>query len=457
MEMICDTQGINRSLRIGVISDTHLGSFPLDSELSKDSFDTFEEGMRILVANGADIVVHAGDFYDKADPPPWVQDRSTRVLRSTITGKKPLLKVIEGEVNFEAEDVSIAVPIFIIHGTHDRPVGRPTPAPAFQHLVAAGYLNYVDIDSEYQFAKRNFVIEKDGIRISITGVGHRPEGDINRSISKSKIPVREDSINLCAVHNCVEGIIPSSGEYLDLELFTGINYLVIGHAHQAHLDSRTTIATGKFPVCPDTYLIVPGSTCATAIYAQEEGNKYVHLIEFASREIKPKVTTFRLKTARRVFHNSLSCEGLSAQETEKKIDEMLAKLPLDGLEKKALIRLYLTGKLASGSKKIDLSLDQIATKYRDKVQNWSEMIVPSDLYTEDEQKKLEELRGAIEGDVTSSGPFERFCQKLTQLSFRGKYFRSGEIYSLLSDVTGTATARRRVLDKFNEVFENEHS
>jgi DNA repair exonuclease SbcCD nuclease subunit len=444
-------------LRIGVISDTHLGSFPLDPELSKDSFDAFEEGLRILVANRTDIILHAGDFYDKADPPPWVQDRATRVLRSTITGRKPPLKVIEGEVNFEAEDVSIAIPIFIIHGTHDRPVGRPTPAPAFQHLVAAGYLNYVDIDSENQFAKRNFVIEKDGIKISITGVGHRPEGDINRSISKSEIPAREDSINLCAIHNCVEGIIPSSGEYVDLGLFTAMNYLVIGHAHQARLDNRTTITTEKFPVCPNTCLMVPGSTCATGIYPQEEGNKYVHLVEFASRKRKPEVMTFRLKTARRVFHGSLSCEGLSAPETEEKIEKMLAKLPLHGLEKKALVRLYLTGKLASGSKKTDLALDQIAAKYRDKVQNWSEMIVPSDLYTEDELKKLEELRGAIEGDVTSSAPFERFCQKLAQLRFRGKYFRGGEIYSLLSDVTGTATARRRVLDKFNKVFEDEHS
>jgi DNA repair exonuclease SbcCD nuclease subunit len=445
------------SLKIGVISDTHLGSFPLDPELSKDSFDTSREGFELLVGNGADIILHAGDFYDKADPPPCVQDRATRVLRSTITGKKPDLKVIEGEVNFEAEDVSIAVPIFIIHGTHDRPVGRPSPAPAFQHLVAAGYLNYVDIDSDNQFAKRNFVIEKDGIRTSITGVGHRPEGDINRSISKSEIPAREDSINVCAIHNCVEGIIPSSGEYVDLGLFTAMNYLVIGHAHQARLSNKTTIATEKFAVCPNTCLMVPGSTCATGIYPQEEGNKYVHLIEFASRKEKPEVMTFSLKTARRVFHGSLSCEGLSALETEEKIEKMLGKLPLQGLEKKALVRLYLTGKLASGSKKTDLALDRIAAKYRDKVQNWSEMIVPSDLYTEDELKKLEELRGAIEGDVTSSAPFERFCQKLAQLRFRGKYFRGAEIYSLLSDVTGTATARRRVLDKFNKVFEDEHS
>ena len=445
------------SSRIGVISDTHLGSFPLDPELSKDSFDTLREGLELLVSNGADIILHAGDFYDKADPPPWVQDRATRVLRSTITGNKPLLKVIEGEVNFEAEDVSIGVPIFIIHGTHDRPVGRPSPAPAFQHLVAAGYLNYVDIDLDNQFARRNFVIEKDGIRISITGVGHRPEGDINRSISSSEIPTREDSINFCAIHNCVEGIIPSSGEYVDLGLFTAMNYLIIGHAHQARLGNNTTIATQKLPVCPNTYLMVPGSTCATGTYPQEEGNKYVHLIEFASRKSRPEVMTFRLKTARRVFHRSLSCEGLSVMETEEKVEKMLAKLPLHGLEKKALVRLYLTGKLASGSKKTDLALDKMAAKYRDKVQNWSEMIVPSDLYTEDELKKLEELRGAIEGGVTSSAPFERFCLKLAQLRFRGKYFRAGEIYGLLSDVTGTATARRRISDKFNKVFEDEHS
>ena len=445
------------SLKVGIISDTHLGAFPLDHELNKDSFEAFEEGLKILVSNGADIILHAGDFYDKADPPPWVQDRATKILRSTITGKKPPLKVIEGRVNFEAEDVSIAVPVFIIHGTHDRPVGRPTPAPAFQHLVAAGYLNYVDIDPDNHFALPNLLIEKDGIRVSITGVGHRPEGDINRSISRCGIPNREGLINLCSIHNCVEGIIPSSGEYLDLGLLASVDYVIVGHAHQARLASTSAIAIQKVPASPNSRLMVPGSACATGIYPQEEGNKYVHLIEFERDKRKTQAKSFRLGKPRRVFYGSISCEGLSTKQTIDKIEKMLAKLPLEGLEKKALVRLYLTGKLASGSKKTELGLDQIAAKYRDKVQNWNEMIVPSDLYTEDELRKLEELRGAIEGDVTSSAPFERFCRKLTQLRFRGRYFKGGEIYGMLSDVTSTAAARRRVLDKLNEVLEVEHS
>jgi len=323
------------SLQVGVISDTHLGSFPLDPELSKDSFDTLREGLELLVNNGADIILHAGDFYDKAEPPPWVQDRATRVLRSTITGSKPHLKVIEGKVNFEAEDVSIAVPIFIIHGTHDRPVGRPSPAPAFQHLVAAGYLNYVDIDSDNQFAKRNFVIDKDSIRISITGVGHRAEGDINRSISRSEIPAWEDSINLCAIHNCVEGIIPGSGEYVDLGLFPAMDYLVIGHAHQARLGNGTTIATEKSAVCPNTRLMVPGSTCPTGIYPQEEGNKYVHLIGFASRKSKPEVRTFRHFVHYRTWLTQEVQVGLmeafyTQEETKTSPDSLLQSCHVDG-------------------------------------------------------------------------------------------------------------------------------
>jgi DNA repair exonuclease SbcCD nuclease subunit len=444
-------------LKVGIISDTHLGSFAIDSELNRDSFDAFEEGLRLLVGNGADIILHAGDFYHSADPQPWIQDQATRVLRSTITGKKPPLKLIEGKVNFEAEDVSIAVPVFIIHGTHDRPVGRPTPAPAFQHLVAAGYMNYIDTGTDNRFATRQVVIEKDGVKVSITGVGHRPEGDINRSICKSEIPVRRDCINFCSVHNCVEGIVPSPGEYINLKAFSDINYLIVGHAHQARLTNKTTIATWKVPDCLNTYLMVPGSTCATGIYPGEEGNKYVHLIEFLSTKTKPKALSFRLKTARRVFHGSMSCEGLSATETREKIKKLLSKLQLSGLEKKALLRLYLTGKLAAGAKKADLGLEEIEINYKDSVQNWNEMIVPSDLYTEDDWRKLEDLRFAIEGDVTSSAPFESFCQKLAQLQFRGRYFRSEEIFGLLSDVTNSTTARKRVLDKFNKVFEDEHS
>src|SRR5208283_414798 len=300
-------------IKVGIISDTHLGVSPLDQELNLDSFEAFEEGLKLLVSNGADIILHAGDFYDRTDPPPWVQDKTTKILRRTITGKKPSIEVIEGIVNFQAEDVSIAVPIFAIHGTHDRPVGKPTPAPAFQHLVAAGYLNYVDADDKNDFADRKIVLKKGSTIISITGIGHRAEGDINASIKKSGVPSTDKAINLCCVHNCIEGITPSSGEYLDLGLFEDIDYVIAGHAHQASLDNNSNLIVRKLLGQSNSRTAIPGSSTETGIYQQEEGNKFVHLLDFNSKSKLPMITSFPLKSVRKVFCKSVFCQGLTAK------------------------------------------------------------------------------------------------------------------------------------------------
>jgi len=74
------------SLKIGILSDTHLGASSIDPELRMDSFDAFEEGLKTLVGAGADVILHSGDFYDRTDPQPWIHDKATTILRSTITG-----------------------------------------------------------------------------------------------------------------------------------------------------------------------------------------------------------------------------------------------------------------------------------------------------------------------------------------------------------------------------------
>lgn len=443
------------SFTIGIISDTHLGAFSLDQELNKDPFEAFEEALDILVKNGADLILHAGDFYHKGDPPPWIQHEATSILRSKITGAKPTLKVLEGEVNFEAEDVNISVPLFLIHGTHDRPVGRPAPGPPFQHLVAAGYANYIDIDRANSFASRYIVLEKGGVKVLVTGVGHRPEGYINASILEQGIPFREDCVSLCCVHNCVENIVPTSGEYLDLRLFHRMNFVIVGHGHSARLNSKRQIVPMKQKGL-GARILAPGATTVVGFQPQEEGPKYAHILELSPGKVG-FFRSFELRQARRVFHRSLYCENLTANEVRSRIERTLAELPLKGLEKRALVRIYVTGKLAAGCRRDELRLEELASRYKDKVYDWSDMIVPSDLYTEDELKRLEELRGAMEAGSALSGPFERFAEKLRPLGFKGKYYTPEEIYRTFSEVASSTAARRRVKEKLNEVLEVEHN
>ncbi|MBA7593896.1 hypothetical protein ES703_00830 [subsurface metagenome] len=437
------------SLKIGILSDTHLGASLIDPELRMDSFETFEEALKTLVGAGADVILHAGDFYDRTDPQPWVHDKTTKILRSTITGRRPNLDVLEGKVNFEAEDVSIAVPVFLIHGTHDRPIGRPAPAPPFQHLVSAGYVNYLDVDPDNKFASRHVIIKKDRIRVLLTGVGHRPEGYINESVSKCGIPHKTGCVNISCIHNAVEGTVPAS-EYVDLAPFQNIDYVAMGHAHRAHLDGKGALQAEKRGALK-TKILVPGTTNATSVSPQEEGGKYVHLMEITSGN-RIAFKSFEIKKARQVFHRRIACENLTAKQARDKILNTLNGLPLDGLEKKSRVKVYLTGKLASGASRAELDLEGIASKYKDKVHNWSEMIIPSDLYTEEELERLEKLRGAVEAGAVLSAPLDRFCQKLRQLGFPSGHFSPEELYQIFSEVKSPTAARKRVMEKLNGVL-----
>lgn len=446
--------GGKTTLKIGIISDTHLGDSPLDPDLSKDSFEAFEEALKILARNEADLIIHAGDFYDRIDPAPWIREKAVTILRSTITGTKPKMKVLEGKVNFEAEDVNISIPFFLIHGTHDRPIGKPIAAPPFQDLVAAGYANYIDADPENAFALKKVVLQKGTAKVSISGIGHRPEGYINESIAKCGIPLSNDAVNICCIHNAIKGIIPTEGECIELSAFAGVDFVIAGHAHIPRLNENNVLAILDHPDMTSSKLLVPGATVATGIYPQEEGRKYAHLIEISDQNKLICVKSFNLEKARRVFCKTIEVSGLSALNIRKRIEAYLASLPLDSLKKEPLVRVDLIGTLRRGVSKQKLKLEEIAARFLDKIQNWADMLVLRDVYSEDELKHLEELRNAVQTGTGLPAAFNHFSKKLNELKFKGKHFTTQELYDMFSDVKSSQSARKRVEAKLNEVLED---
>jgi double-strand break repair protein MRE11 len=444
------------TLKIGIISDTHLGDSPSDPDLSRDSFEAFDEALKILAKNKADLIIHAGDFYDRTDPAPWIREKAVTILRSTITGTKPKMKVLEGKANFEAEDVNIAIPFFLIHGTHDRPIGKPIAAPPFQDLVAAGYANYIDADPENTFAVTKVVLQKGTARVSISGIGHRPEGYINESIAKSGIPLTDHTVNVCCTHNAIKGIIPTEGEYIELNAFAGLDFVIAGHAHIPRLNENGVLATLEHPDMPSAKLLVPGATVATGIYPQEEGKKYAHLIEISDQNKLLCVESFDLERARRVFCETIEVSGLSADNIRRRIEAYLASLPLDMLKKKPLVRVDLIGTLLQGVSRQKLKLEGTAARFRNKIQNWSDMLVLRDVYSEDELKHLEELRNAVQTGTGLPAAFNHFSKKLHELKFKGKHFTTQELYDMFSVVKSPQSARKRVEAKLNEMLNIGH-
>jgi len=437
-------------LRIGILSDTHLGVYPLDTELGEDPFESFEESLKILVGNGADIIIHAGDFYDRKDPAPWVRDRAIDILRSTITGKRSEISVLEGDVNFNAEDVNIAVPLFLIHGTHDRPVGMPIPAPPFQDIVAAGFVNYIDANPNNRFSTKKVVVQKDKVKLSISGIGHQTEGFINQSIAEYGLEPTKGAVNICMLHNKIEGIISGEGECIDLSPFAGMDYVVSGHAHIPRMDGKGTLEAIERKDLKSGKLLVPGATVATDIYPQQEGIKYAHMLELGGS--KPVLKSFELESSRRVFCKSIRVDRLTREEIRGRIITFLDSLPFESMKKKPRVRVDLSGTLGEGVSREVLGLEEIEGRFKDKVQNWTDMIVPRDLYSEDELRHLEELRSLVQAGDALPAALTHFGRKLKQLGYKPEYFNPDELFETFSRVKSTQTARKKVADKLEEAL-----
>jgi double-strand break repair protein MRE11 len=108
--------------------------------------------MRLAKEHDVDMVLHAGDLFHENKPSRKSLYHVMRSIRQNCLGEKPCeLEMLSDasenfggifdHVNYEDEDINVAIPVFAIHGNHDDPSGEGSYSP-LDLLQASGLVNY---------------------------------------------------------------------------------------------------------------------------------------------------------------------------------------------------------------------------------------------------------------------------------------------------------------------------
>ena len=141
-------------MKLAILSDFHLGYSPSFMHGEDDAFAQAREAMG-LACEKADALLVPGDIFDSRTPTLDVMEQGIRLF-SVAQARKWKVRV-EGKEN--------AVPVIVIHGTHERRSQNFTNPVSV--LESAGLV----VDAH----RGAVVLEKEGERVAVHGLGGVPE------------------------------------------------------------------------------------------------------------------------------------------------------------------------------------------------------------------------------------------------------------------------------------------
>lgn len=293
-------------LKIFIATDNHLGYLEKDPLRGNDSFNTFEEILKM--AKGCDFLLLGGDLYHENKPSRTTMYRSLNLFRKYCTGNGPIEFTIlsdqsvnfpnYGIVNYENPNMNIELPVFSIHGNHDDPSreGCMRALSALDILSVANLINYFGTTQVDNVVVYPLLIRKGESKVAIYGLGNMKDERLNRMFAKKQVTFRrpaeyqDEWFNILVIHqnrenkgrgakNCIhESFIP---DFIDFVLW--------GHEHEC-LAELTESVHGNF------YITQPGSSVATSLIQGEAKEKKVGVLQVQGQNFK--WSTKKLKTVR---------------------------------------------------------------------------------------------------------------------------------------------------------------
>ncbi|HLD81449.1 MAG TPA: DNA repair exonuclease [archaeon] len=342
-------------MKLAIFSDTHLG-FSWETERREDSFLQCREAFQLAASEGADCVLLCGDVFDERTPRPEVMERAMALFSDVknLEWKKDCAKVVsKGGRNArftENGKPPFRFPIIAIHGTHEyRTKEFKNP---LEVVEAAGFIVHVHGE--------NALLEKDGEKLSIFGVGGMPDAYVTAALSslkeRGKLKPEPGACNVFALHQTFKDFIPAYDDengFVSLsDLPEGFDLYVNGHFHWAQ----------EIPFRGTTFLM-PGSTVRTQMKKLEsEIPKRVYFLETKSKRVYSR----DLSTPRPFFYKELNPSGAEPRQVVKETREFIAQCVAQKLHRKPLIRVRIRGSLAKGFKAQDVELGGVEGEFKEK-------------------------------------------------------------------------------------------
>lgn len=338
-------------LKIGVISDLHLGS-KWGTQLENDSFRQANEAIEKMLQAKVQLILVLGDIFDTRIPRQEVWARAMRILALPLSGEKSNLKFVEA-IGKKPEEISkismMGVPVVAIHGNHERRVrGLINPVEA---LEAAGFLIHLHANA--------IVFDTQVGKLALHGMSNVPERHAKNVLSVWNPRPVDGAYNVLMLHQAIGQYVYSSEESPSLsleDLPKDFDIYLCGHVHCR----AETQVYGK-------PLLIPGSLVRTQLLqAEAQLSKGFYLIEIGEG-IKHEF--IELRSMRDFYYEEISFKSADVAKlnagVRSKLNELLQKSRRNP-NQLPLVRLKLKGTLAAGVSRGDFEQTLIANEFADK-------------------------------------------------------------------------------------------
>lgn len=306
------------TFKILLATDIHLGYKENDPIRGNDSFETFEEVLKIAKNANVDFVLLGGDLFHVNKPSINSYLKCVDVLRKYCLGDKQCKleycsspdKRFSGEceapVNFLDPNMNISIPVFTIHGNHDDPLPlSDRNLSALCILAASGLVNYFGkTDGGDNIDVSPIYLKKGSSGIGLFGMGAIWNDIVYRAFINGKVKFSEHTdefMNIFVLHQ--NRVKRAEKSFVKPEFIPDFFDLVFwGHEHDCRIEPEE-IHIGSNS---SYYVTQPGSTVATSLAQGESGDKFVGILYVKGKKFN--ITPIKLKTVRPFIMGELSLQ-----------------------------------------------------------------------------------------------------------------------------------------------------
>ena len=375
--------------RIMIASDTHLGYLENDQIRGDDSFNTFEEILKISKSEGVDFLLLGGDLFHHHNPSKKTIIRTGNILQKYVYGQRnQKYNIFCYDPNFKNENLSVEVPIFIIHGNHDDPSGFENFSSI--DIFSNKELNYFGKINNYEeFDLYPILFVKNNTKIALYGIGYIKDERLYLALQNKKVNFHRPEdyknwFNILIVHqNRFKGhnIGKNKKSYLPESFIPSFFDLIVwGHEHECFTEPVYNSEVGF-------HIYQPGSSVATSLIQAESKSKHIGLCEINGDKFR--INPIKLETVRPFFYEQFELKTFADEIKttedienilEKKIEELLKNNNVENNKKSNVIiddKLNLLPIVRIKVEHTGYSLvrtNQIISKFSNKIANPSDVI-----------------------------------------------------------------------------------
>ena len=334
-------------LKVGIISDTHLG-FAWGEERQEDSFRNLEQAFDEIIRHEADIVLLAGDIFHDRIPRQEILARAIELFSKCSVKFKSRPFCIKAVKDKQAHEVrQFTSPLIAIWGTHERRhVGATNP---MHILEKAGLVTLLHAES--------VLLEINSDKLGIHGLSGIPEPQVRQALQTWEPEPFENSFNIMMLHQNFKEIMPPVDHALEFsDLPAGFDLFVLGHVHNTQIK--------KHPLSKTPILVVGSTVSTQSQKIESEIRKGAYIAEISRQSCELKFLPIK---TRQLFYERVTVANQKPAEISMKIRDMIVKYANQSYDLKPIVRIKIDGVLAQNFSPADLDVAGLAREHVDRI------------------------------------------------------------------------------------------